>query len=82
MNELEKLANEILNQDCPVRKLSQLISETKVSEINASEFRKIVDLLEIHEEEIRQLRQTARLKMREYFLNTYSAKLRNKLAKE
>jgi hypothetical protein len=49
-----------------------------VSAENISELDKVVNLLEMHEEEIRRLRQSVSLQTRQYVLASYSKHLRKR----
>ena len=63
MKELEHFAMKILENDCPVRGLSDYLSTTSVSVYNEDLVQDLINLLEIHKEELRNLRRSAKLKL-------------------
>ena len=63
MKELERFALKILENDCPVRGLSEYLKKTSISAYNEDQVQDLINLLEIHEDEIRNLRRTAKLKL-------------------
>jgi len=64
-----------------VKTLSDLLSGMEVSAENISELENVIILLEMHEEEIRRLRQSISLHVRQYVLASYSEGLRKKRGK-
>ena len=61
MKELELFAMKILENDCPVRGLSEYLKKTPINAYNEDQVQDLINLLEIHEDEIRNLRRTAKL---------------------
>jgi hypothetical protein len=66
MKELEDFAMRILENDCPVRGLSEYLKITSISAYNEDQVQDLINLLEIHEDEIRKLRLTAKLKLNHF----------------
>ena len=66
MKELEFYALKILENDCPVNGLSEYLRATPVSALNEDQVHDIINLLEIHENEIRDLRRSAKLKLNHF----------------
>ena len=81
MNDINAVVERLLGSDCPVKTLSDLLSGMDVSAENVSELENIVNLLEMHEDEIRRLRQSVSLHIRQYVLASYSDGLRRKRGK-
>ncbi|TFH17601.1 hypothetical protein E4H04_04700 [Candidatus Bathyarchaeota archaeon] len=81
MSDIEKQVERLLSSECPVKVLSELMSEIRVSAENRSELEDIENMLEIHENEIRSLRQNLSLRLRQYSFEYYSEYLKKK-AKE
>lgn len=61
--------------------LSDLLSGTAVSAENISELENIINVLEMHEEEIRRLRQRVSIHTRRYVLASYSEDIKNRRGK-
>ena len=78
MNDISAIVEHLLSADCPVKTLSDMLSGMDVSAENISELDKVVNLLEMHEEEIRRLRQSISLQTRQYVLASYSKHLRKR----
>jgi hypothetical protein len=57
MSEIRDLVNSMLLNDCPLEKVSELVEELEVSDLNDEAVEEVVNLLKIHEAEIRKLRQ-------------------------
>ena len=66
----------MLNQRRPLLTLSELMSEIHVSAENRAELEDVVGMLEIHESELRSVRQSLSLRLRQYTLEYYSDLLR------
>jgi hypothetical protein len=81
MNDSKAIVEHLLGEDCPVKTLSDLLSGMEVSAENISELENVIILLEMHEEEIRRLRQSISLHVRQYVLASYSEGLRKKRGK-
>ena len=81
MNDINAVVERLLGEGCPLKTLSDLLSDMDVSAENISELEKVVNLLEMHEEEIRRLRQSVSLQTRQYVLASYSEHLRKKRGK-
>jgi hypothetical protein len=64
-----------------VERARDLLLGMDVSAENISEWENIVNLLEMHEEEIRRLRHSINLRIREYVLESYAEPLRKKRGK-
>lgn len=79
MSNVKKQVEHLLSSKCPVTTLSELMSEINVSAENRAELEDIVSMLEIHENEIRTLRQSLNLRLRQYSLEHYSDYLRKKI---
>jgi len=78
MNDISAVVERLLGTDCTVKTLSDMLSGMDASAENISELEKVVNLLEMHEEEIRRLRQSISLHTRQYVLASYSKHLRKK----
>ena len=70
MNSLEEI-NELVLVDYAVKTLFDVMSEMDVSTENVSEFENVVNLLEMHEAEVRRLRQCLNLRLRQHVLKSY-----------
>jgi hypothetical protein len=81
MDDIKAVVERLLGEGCPLKTLSDLLLGTDVSAENISELENIVNLLEMHEEEIRRLRQSISLRARQYILASYSEKIRNRSGK-
>jgi len=79
MYDISTMAEHLLSADCPVKMFSDLLLGMDVSAENVSELENI--LLEMHEDEIRRLRQSVSLRIREYVLASYSEGLRKNRGK-
>jgi hypothetical protein len=82
MNKFDALVDRLLGAGCPVKLLSGLLSEMDVSAENVSELKNIVNLLEMHEGEIRRLRQSISIGIRQHTLASYSDALGKKRGKQ
>ena len=71
MSNVEKKVEDLLGSKCPVKLLSTLIGETQVSAENRAELEDVVSMLEMHENELRSLRQNLSLRLRQYSFNYY-----------
>jgi len=81
MNDINAVVERLLGEGCPLKTLSDLLSDMDVSAENISELENIINLLEIREEEIRRLRQSISLHTRKYVLESYAEPLRKKRGK-
>jgi len=81
MDDIKAVVERLLGEGCPLKTLSDLLSGTVVSAKNISELENIVNLLEMHEEEIRRLRQSISLRARHYILASHTEHLRKKRGK-
>jgi hypothetical protein len=66
MSEIRDLLNSMLLNDCPLEKVSELVENVEVSDLNNEVVEEIVNLLKIHEAEIRILRQNLSAKLRNH----------------
>ena len=71
MSEVNKRVEHLLGSKCPIKTLSDLIRETQVSEETRTELEDVVSMLEIHENELRNLRQSLNLRLRQFNLSYY-----------
>lgn len=78
MADTRKIVERLLREDCPIRLLSNVLSGREITPDNVSELEKILNVLEMHEEEIRRLRQSIMLGIRDHYLESYALELRNK----
>ena len=78
MDDINAVVERLLGAGCPLNTLSELLSDMDVSAENISELENIVNVLEMHENEIRRLRQSISIHTRQYVLASYSEHLRNK----
>ena len=81
MDDINAVVERLLGEGCPLKTLSDLLSGMDVSAENISELENIVNLLEMHEEKIRRLRQSIRVHTRQYVLASHSENLRNRRGK-
>jgi hypothetical protein len=63
MSGIKELVKSVLLNDCPVEKVSKLIENIEVSDNNDAAVEEAVNLLKIHETEIRKLRQDLATKL-------------------
>ena len=80
-NDVKSFAEGLQGDDNPIQLLSEMLSKMKISDENVSDFENIVDILEIYEAEVRRLRQSISLNIREYVLASYAQDLRKKKGK-
>ena len=78
MEELEKLTQSILINDCPVKKVSHLLSSFEVSDINMESVEDTINILEMHEAEIRKLRQALSIKLGNHKIEKITQNLRKR----
>jgi len=78
MADTRKIVERLLSEDCPVRLLSNVLSGREITPDNVSELERILNVLEMHEEEMRRLRQSIMLGIRDHYLKSYALELRNK----
>ena len=81
MDDISAVVERLLGAGGPLKTLSDLLSDMDVSAENISELENIIDILEMHEEEIRRLRQSISLCTRQYVLASYSEQLIKKRGK-
>lgn len=79
MNRIKKHVEHLLSSKCPLSTISEHLSEVKVSVENRAELEDIVSMLEIHENDIRSLRQSLSLRIRQYKLEYYSEYFRKNI---
>ncbi len=79
MRNIKRQVELLRSSKCPVRTLSELLSVIPVSAENRAELEDVVSILEIHENEIRSLRQSLSLHLRQYSLEYYSECLKKKI---
>ena len=80
MSGFKEQVEHMLNQKCPLLTLSELMSMINVSAENRAELEDIVGMLEIHESELRSVRQSLSLRLRQYTLEYYSDFLRSRVS--
>ena len=78
MSNVDAQIKRLLSNDCPVKTLSTILSDLTVSAENCSEIEDLVSTLEIHENELRQLRQSLTLRLRQYSIEYYFEYLKKK----
>jgi hypothetical protein len=78
MDKLEKLTESMLSKDCPLEKVHDLVSSFKVSDINEQSVENAINVLEMHEEEIRTLRQKLSLKLGNHRVEKVLSNLRKR----
>ncbi len=71
MSVVNKQVEHLLGSKCPIQTLSDLLGEVNVSAENRAELEDIVSMLEIHEHEIRSLKQSLNLRLRNYSFDYY-----------
>jgi len=81
MDDVKAVVERLLGEGCPLKTLSDLLLGADVSAENISELENIVNLLEMHEEEIRRLRQSISLRARQYILASHTEYLKKKRGK-
>ena len=79
MSDINRQVELLQNSKCPVRILSELLSVIHVSAENYAELDDVISILETHENEIRSLRQSLSINLRQYSLEYYSEFLKNKI---
>lgn len=79
MSSLAKQVEYLLTLKCPVKTLAELLSEVNVSAENRAELEDVLGMLEVHENELRGIRQKLSLRLRQYTLEYYSEQLRSRL---
>ena len=72
------LRERLLRAECQVLELSEDLSEVSIAAEDVDELRDILDVLEIHEEEVRRLKQRISLTIRDYTLLVYSESLKQR----
>ena len=77
MSDIDEQVQRLLGQDCPIKLLSALIEDQKVSGENHSDLEDLVSVLEIHENEIRRLRQSLNIRLRQYKYSYYIEYMKN-----
>jgi hypothetical protein len=63
MSEIRDFVNSMLLNDCPLEKVSELVENIEVSDLNTEAVEEVVNLLKNHEAEIRKLRQELATKL-------------------
>ena len=79
MRDINKQVELLQNSKCPVRSLSELLPVIQVSAENRAELEDVVSILKEHENEIRSLRQSLSLQLRQYSLEYYSEFLKKNI---
>ncbi len=75
MGDVDKQVEHLLGSKCPIEILSNQLEEIHVSAENKAELDDAVNMLEIHENEIRNLRQSINLRLRQYSMDHYKTLL-------
>jgi hypothetical protein len=74
MEELKDEVTRILNQECPVSRVNHLINTIAVNEDNVEAINEAINYLEMHESEIRRVRQLLMLKTRDHYFKVLKMK--------
>lgn len=77
MEDLEQLLQSILINDCPVKMVSDMIQNLEVQDDNDKSIEEAVNLLKMHEDEIRKLRQELSTKLLNHRAANYLVKDKN-----
>ena len=85
MEEVNEVVEQLLGEPCPLKTLSDLLSDLlsgmDVSAENISELKNIIYVLEMREEEIRTLRQSVSRILRQYVLAYHAEGIKNRRGK-
>ena len=76
MKELRDEINRIIDKECPMKRISQIANTVIVSDENISTINEAINYLEIHEAEIRKVRQLLMLKVKDYWVKEFVSKHR------
>ena len=74
MTSIEKELTKILTNQCPIKKITQMLEDKDKQELNQDIMLMSIEILRMHESEIRQLRQTLELNYQTEILETYFKK--------
>ena len=74
MNTIEKELKKILHNQCPVKNLETIIETTDKNELNPDLLIESIDILKMHEEEMRRFRQGLELLYQDRIIGRYIAK--------
>jgi hypothetical protein len=76
-NNLDEL-DDLLRSGYALRTLYDVVSEESLSVVNVSKLEDVVTQLEIHEAEVRRLRQSLSLRLRQHMLESYLENLKKR----
>ncbi|MFC1803367.1 hypothetical protein ACFL0D_05310 [Thermoproteota archaeon] len=74
MNNIEKELEKILKDRCPVINLKSMLDSTDKSDLNPDLLLESIDILKMHEEEIRGFRQSLELLLQDKVIKRYIAR--------
>ena len=74
MKELKNEINKILKKECPMKRIKQIVNTVNVTDENISTINEAINHLEMHELEIRSIRQTLMLKAKDYWVKEFVSK--------
>lgn len=69
MEEIKDEVTRLLNQECPISRVNHLINGIQVDDVTINTINEAINYLEMHEAEIRRVRQLLMLKTRDYWVN-------------
>lgn len=76
MKELNNEIARILDKECPMNRLREIANTVKISDENISSINEAINYLEMHEAEIRGVRQLLMLKVKDYWVKEFVLKHR------
>ena len=68
MEEVKDEVTRLLNQECPISRVNHLINKIEVDDVTIKTLNEAINYLEMHEAEIRRVRQLLMLKTRDYWV--------------
>ena len=68
MEEIKDEVTRLLNQECPISRVNNLINNIEVNDVTIDTVNEAINYLEMHEAEIRRVRQLLMLKTRDYWV--------------
>lgn len=78
MNAIEKEMNKILKDYCPVKKIAEVLETSELGELDQGMMLDSIEVLRMHEDEIRKLRHKLELNYRSEVLKRYLKKKKSK----
>ena len=68
MSHIDEIIHQLVDNICPLEDLNQWINSIEVNDENLSKIEHLINLMEIHEEKTRSLRQKIRLKTGKHYI--------------